>query len=411
MYKIQSTKRILLKILLALIIIYVVMFVFDTIPCINNCLMQFRARIPIKLKLQDKMGDMVGAYGIVWTVTVGFMIFTVQNGYGHILGLKISDILHILLKSYQIIIVSVYLLLKFLLCILAYVFFLRFTFMWTMVECFICFAVTIWFFIKVADLEGTKSLLINDIHNNMKILEKNDKDKKKKEQPNWKIIKCTKNMSYNNSEETEALVELLTEFVKQMINLDHYPDKITVEILYNEMKVLKLIIGNIIFTNEGKLHIEYIIKQCIENLADELSGKQRSFRMFLLLESILNIIGEHSEEKLIGEILDMLDPQTAQELLRSLLFYVEFVKQRMGGGAWSDVYFLKLFSQKKKLGWEDAGRLCGWRVIYLEYEILRLEGKIKWELNSDEQLISEYLNMMSAIEEEEKLICPSTKNI
>lgn len=389
-------------ILVYFILLYAVAVFLDIVPCLNAFVTTIKKSSIFDFNLQEKASTLVEVYGTVWTVSIGIIVFAIQRGYGRILGLHIGEILSILLSKRQIGMVVSYFLIKFMIYLLAYCYGWRCTLVLGLLESFLSLAYDIYFFIRISTLNLVSEILKENTKRNIKALCMDSIDSWRAD---WKIVKSAQNMNYDSSEECDALIEQVTTFLEAIEVPGECSEIGQVDFLIREMSILKQVTENICFADSGKKRMEYILKSCFENLT-KFCGDSPGFRMFLLLESFLDISSSIITPEKIKKLFDILDEDNAAECLEALMIYIKFLQEEMAEEARGKLYlkecknlyknFLKKGTQEKR---EFAG---GFQVVFLEYEKLKLAGKRTSDMNSKTQLTQIYNKFVQDIMKEEQ---------
>ncbi len=301
--------------------IYVVCIVLD-ITQVTSAMQNFvKDKWPhLVFDLKSKTDVLIGLYGTVWIVSLGFIIFVIQNGYGNILGLRMLDIISLCIPTGSVWFIIGGFALKFVLYIIAYCYHLRLCILFGIIEVFLSFIYLIRFFTKIADDIFVFRILQTNVIKYMQ-------DVKIEE---CKLTTCTKNIDYKNSAECDYLAELLLQFLRELQKKEENWSQHSV---IRATNTLKQIMSNICFSKTGRKRIEYLLKTCFENGNDI-----GNYWLFMLLACVVDTDAGKLTVKELGKILAVKSLDDAAQIALYFDTYIVCVQEFMDDFFWGDMY-------------------------------------------------------------------------
>lgn len=179
------------------------LYVFIGMLYLGAIAMDIIFKIPIVFSCchWDKFHDILkDVYGIVWGVTIGIIVFVSQNGYGTIYGLQMVDILIIYFDKIEIVLISLFYIIK----LAAYEVFYLMDMKWTLlagqIEVFSTFIYIIYLFVKLSNPERVSCLLEKDTKKNIELLYSDEQN------INWRLKKSVDNLNYSSTESCNVVI-------------------------------------------------------------------------------------------------------------------------------------------------------------------------------------------------------------
>lgn len=225
------------------------------------------------------------------------------------------------------------------------------------------------------------------------------------------FLKCVQNMNYNNPQECDALVELLCNILKKMQNLENCSQEEVVVLVQEEKFLLRVMENILIRSNDENSELIRIMRHCIEQLSGGCAEGHRewNFKIFLLLESVIDGCDVTLEPDILEEILEHLGEEDRKELLQYLVFYLKCLNKLQDNKILSREYLLKLkdYTCGRRVlisEWEMAREKedrCGWKMVNYLYRKKRLRQETGEVKNKEESQTESYDKLLDKIIKEE----------
>lgn len=307
------------------------LYVFIGMLYLGAIAMDIIFKIPIVFSCchWDKFHDILkDVYGIVWGVTIGIIVFVSQNGYGTIYGLQMVDILIIYFDKIEIVLISLFYIIK----LAAYEVFYLMDMKWTLlagqIEVFSTFIYIIYLFVKLSNPERVSCLLEKDTKKNIELLYSDEQN------INWRLKKSVDNLNYSSTESCNVVINNLSSLYNSISIPEIDPENLydnaesrneyilKYEKLHNILSEYKQFTDIIFGKNIDRNIVINIICRCGKKIKSE-SGIKNSF---LFYRNILIDRSYKITQKELFYILSCLSQESEKRILIYLMITCFYLK-------------------------------------------------------------------------------------
>lgn len=341
----------------------------------------------INICLADKMDAMLGFYGIIWTVTTGTVVFVIQHGYGNVLGLSMIEILGMAFFEPVLVYTGALILCRAEVFLGVYLLEMKCTMVFGIAEMTMCLLFIGKCFFSLPQVKTVKEMIISN-------------DDKITDKQNENILKVSKQMNYNDNEECEALIEILTLRTKQLQEVDWSLEakwnKENAAVLIKQENIVNRVVENM-YKALGDSHerMMYLMKMGLNSLSKESAYKKYAFVKSLLADSAFAIPPEE-----IIYMLQTIENGNRIQVLKKLIVYTGFLHIILDKNAWNKTVLTALYKEYAKYGeteetlkWEDSAE-----VFYMEYQRYGMEEKTDFpKMDNTMQMNKRYIDLTNEI--------------
>lgn len=306
-------------------------------------------------------------YGIIWLVVISMVLLGIWRGTGNVLGLQKMDILETAIGKKRMTVIKIIFSAKILIYTIAYIYAWKCTLILGIGEIIISLIYILFLTFNIISTEKVAEILYDNTEKSIQecyTIENSDSNF-------WIIIKAAKRLNYQDMEECDELIKNMSGIVNVIKVGENVIKRNEAAVIISLMKKAVLLTKVIYFATDDRKRMQYIIRQCYDQIRD---ADETEIKKFLLVRSLLCDSSYAFTPRDIIGILKSLSKHY-EECLRYLIIYIKCFSDCVGDHPWHIAYMKALVAEYKTVCAND--KITDWKnclnILYIEMIYSELE--------------------------------------